>query len=159
MRRFKTSVAAWSALIAVMLFWIANAFIAADYMTEVSSSLVLGVAFAVLVRWFRDATQAMRNGRAGADFLIVAVFSIVGIIFFQRVWVMLLRYHERPDWMVNSPISAFVAWMMAWSCTLALVAPDIDNGHIPPRSRILIGFALFVAGMVSGGSIILALKP
>ncbi|AGN34407.1 MULTISPECIES: hypothetical protein [Rhizobium/Agrobacterium group] len=159
MRRLKTSVAAWSALIAVTLFWFANMFVSADYMTEISSSLVLGVAFAVLVRWFRDAAQAMRYGRAGADFLIVAVFSIVGIIFFQRVWVMLLRYHERPDWMVNSPISAFVAWMMAWSCTLALVAPDIDNGHIPPRSRILIGFALFVAGMVSGGSIMLALKP
>ena len=159
MKRLKTSVAAWSALVAVTLFWIANAFIAADYMTEISSSLVLGVAFAVLVRWFREAAQAMRYGRAGADFLIVAVFSIVGIIFFQRVWVMLLRYHERPDWMINSPISAFVAWMMAWSCTLALVAPDIDNGHIPPRSRILIGFALFVAGMVSGASIMLALKP
>jgi hypothetical protein len=66
---------------------------------------------------------------------------------------------KRPDWQVNSPISAFVAWMMAWSFTLALVAPDIDNGYIPPRSRFLIGFALFVAGMVSGASIILALKP
>lgn len=159
MKRLKTSVAAWSALIAVILFWIGNEIIPPSYMTEISSSLVLGVAFAVLVRWFRDAAQAMRHGRAGADFLIVAVFSIVSIIFFQRIWVTLLRYYDRPDWMVNSPISAFVAWMLAWSCTLALVAPDIENGHIPPRSRILIGVALFVAGMVSGASIMLALKP
>lgn len=159
MKRLKTSVAAWSALVAVALFWIGNEIIPANYMTEISSSLVLGVAFAVLVRWFRDAAQAMRHGRAGADFLIVAVFSIVGIIFFQRVWVTLLRYNDRPEWMVHSPISSFVAWMMAWSCTLALVAPDIENGHIPPRSRIFIGFALFVAGMVSGASIMLALQP
>ncbi len=159
MKRLKTSVAAWSALVAVALFWVGNEIIPANYMTEISSSLVLGVAFAVLVRWFRDAAQAMRHGRAGADFLIVAVFSIVGIIFFQRVWVTLLRYNDRPEWMVHSPISSFVAWMMAWSCTLALVAPDIENGHIPPRSRIFIGFALFVAGMVSGASIMLALQP
>lgn len=159
MKRLKTSVAAWSALIAVLLFWIGNEIIPPSYMTEISSSLVLGVAFAVLVRWFRDAAQAMRHGRAGSDFLIVAVFSIVSIIFFQRVWVTLLRYYDRPDWMVNSPISAFVAWMLAWSCTLALVAPDIENGYIPPRSRILIGVALFVAGMVSGASVMLALKP
>lgn len=159
MRRLKTSVAAWSAIVAVALFWVGDAVLDRDLMTELSSSLVLGVAFAVLVRWARDAGHAMRFGRAGADFLIVAMFTIVAIIFFQRVWVMVLRYFDRPDWMVNSPISAFVAWMMAWSCTLALVAPDIDNGHIPPRSRVLIGIALFVAGMVSGGSIIFALKP
>lgn len=159
MKRLKTSVAAWSALIAVAIFWVANEVVPASYMVEISSSLVLGVAFAVLLRWVREATQAMRYGRAGSDFLIVAVFSIVGIIFFQRVWSMLLRYYDRPLWMVESPIGAFIAWMMAWSCTLALVAPDVDNGHIPPRSRIFIGFALFVAGLVSGGSIILALKP
>ncbi|NTD85511.1 hypothetical protein [Agrobacterium tumefaciens] len=159
MKRLKTSVAAWSALIAVAVFWAANEIVPAAYMVEISSSLVLGVAFAVLVRWAREATQAMRYGRAGSDFLIVAMFSIVSIIFFQRVWSMLLRYHDRPVWMVESPIGAFIAWMLAWSCTLALVAPDVDNGHIPPRSRIFIGFALFVAGLVSGGSIILALKP
>ena len=159
MKRLKTSVAAWSALIAVAIFWVANEVVPASYMVEISSSLVLGVAFAVLLRWVREATQAMRYGRAGSDFLIVAVFSIVGIIFFQRVWSMLLRYYDRHLWMVESPIGAFIAWMMAWSCTLALVAPDVDNGHIPPRSRIFIGFALFVAGLVSGGSIILALKP
>lgn len=159
MKRLKTSVAAWSALIAVGIFWVANEVVPADYMVEISSSLVLGVAFAVLLRWVREASQAMRHGRAGSDFLIVAVFSIVGIIFFQRVWSMLLRYYDRPLWMVESPIGSFIAWMMAWSCTLALVAPDVDNGHIPPRSRIFIGFALFVAGLVSGGSIILALKP
>jgi len=159
MKRLKSSVAAWSALIAVGIFWVANEVVPADYMVEISSSLVLGVAFAVLLRWVREASQAMRYGRAGSDFLIVAVFSIVGIIFFQRVWSMLLRYYDRPLWMVESPIGSFIAWMMAWSCTLALVAPDVDNGHIPPRSRIFIGFALFVAGLVSGGSIILALKP
>lgn len=159
MKRLKTSVAAWSALIAVVLFWFLNAVLPAAYMTEISSSLVLGVAFAVMVRWFNEAGQAMRHGRAGADFLIVAVFSIVGIIFFQRIWVVLLRYNDRPEWMVNSPISAFVAWMMAWSCTLALLAPDIENGHIPSRSRILVGFALFIAGLVSGASIMMALRP
>lgn len=159
MRRLKTSVAAWSALFAVVSFWIINEFLSQSNMTEVSSALVLGVSLAVLVRWFRDAARSMRLGRAGSDFLIVAVFSIVAIVFFQRIWVMALRYLERPDWLVNSPISSFVAWMLAWSCTLALVAPDIENGHIPARSRVLIGIALFTAGLVSGATIMLALNP
>lgn len=158
MKRLKTSVAAWSALFAVVSFWIINEVLPQSYMTEISSALVLGVSLAVLIRWFRDAARSMKLGRAGSDFLILAVFSIVTIIFLQRVWVMALRYLDRPEWLVNSPISAFVAWMMAWSCALALVAPDIDNGHIPARSRYLLGFALFSAGVVSGAAIMLALR-
>lgn len=62
MRRLKTSVAAWSALFAVVSFWIINEFLSKSNMTEVSSALVLGVSLAVLVRWFRDAARSMRLG-------------------------------------------------------------------------------------------------
>jgi len=158
MKRLKTSIAAWSALFAVVGFWISNQLLSYDRMLEVSSSLVFGVAFTVLIRWAGDAYRSLRAGREGSEFLIVSVFSIVLIIFLQRVWVIVLRIYDRADWLVSSPVSSFIAWMMAWACTLALIAPDIENGAIPSRSRILIGVALFVAGLMSGISIALSLS-
>ncbi|MBB4520460.1 UNVERIFIED_ORG: fucose 4-O-acetylase-like acetyltransferase [Rhizobium sophorae] len=157
MKRLKLSIAAWSAVSAVASFWLLNMFIPYERMVEISSSLVLGVTFAVLVRWASDAARALRSGRDGPDFLIVAVFSIVLILFFQRVWVVAVRFYDRADHLVNSPISAFIAWMLAWACVLVLIAPDAENGNIPGRSRVFIGVALFIAGMVSGLGLALAI--
>lgn len=153
MRRIRTSIAAWSAIGAIVSFWAIQAMIPLDKMAEISSSLVLGIAFAVLLRWSKDFIYAMRDGNTGADFLIIGVYSMACMIFLQRIWVIALRIYDRPDWLVNTPISSFIAWMMAWSVALALVAPDAQNGQISNRSRILIGVALFVAGLVSGVSI------
>lgn len=157
MKRLKTSIAAWSALSAVVSFWLLNIFIPYERMVEISSSLVLGVTFAVLMRWASDAARALRSGREGPDFLIVAVFSIVLIIFFQRVWVIVVRFYDRADHLVNSPVSAFIAWMLAWACMLVLIAPDAENGNIGGRGRVFVGVALFIAGMVSGLGLALAI--
>lgn len=157
MKVLKTSIAAWSASIAMAIFWVLNIFVSHAKMIEISSSLVLGVTFAVLLRWFRDAGRAMRTGRGGSDFLIVAVFSTMAILFMHRVYVIILTVHGRPDYLLDSPISAFLVWMLAWSCTMFLIAPDAEDGHIPPRSRVLIGLALFIAGLVSGITIALSL--
>lgn len=153
MKHLKTSVAAWSALGAVVSFLLLNQVLSYDSMVEVSSALVLGVSLAILIRWSRDAARSMRAGREGSDFLIVGVFSMVLVVFFQRVWVIVVRAYDRADFLVYSPVGAFIAWMLAWACTLILVAPDAEDGAIPPRSRLLIGFALFTAGLVSGVSI------
>lgn len=153
MKRLKTSVVAWSALFAVMSFQIFNQIISHDGMLELSSSLVLAFSFAVLVRWGRDAMASLRDGREGTDFLVVGVFALVLIVFFQRVWVIALRAHDRAEWLVNSPISAFIAWMLAWACTMVLIAPDAANGTIPNRSKVLIAVALFMAGLISGISV------
>ena len=157
MKRLRTSIAAWSAVGAVATFALANKFLSFEKMAEISSSLVLGISFVVLLRWTIDAARSMRDGRQGPDFLVVGVFSIGAIIFLQRVWVNTLRITDRPDWLVYSPVSAFIAWMIAWACTLVLIAPDVENGTIANRSKILVGVALFIAGLVSGVSIALSI--
>lgn len=157
MKFMKTSIAAWTATCAICLFWFLDIFLAHDKMIEISSSLVLGVTFAVLLRWFSEASRAMRTGRGGSDFLIVAVFSTMAILFTHRVYVIVLTVYDRPEFLLNSPVSAFLVWMLAWACTMFLIAPDAEDGHIPARSRILIGMALFIAGLVSGISIAFSL--
>jgi len=157
MKRLKSSVVAQSAVAAIILFWILNELVSYDKMLEISSSLVLGITFAVMVRWSRDAASALRTGRDGYQFLITGVYAIITILFFQRVWVIVVRVYERADFLVYTPIGAFIAWMLAWSCSMVLIAPDAEDGSIPNKSRMMIAIALFVAGLVSGISIAAAL--
>jgi hypothetical protein len=157
MKRLKTSIAAWSAAAAAGLYWVVDFFLPHDQMIEISSDLVLGVTIACLIRYSREAGIAMRDGRGGADFLIVATWSTMAILFFHRVYAIILDVYDRPAVLMNSSLGSFIVWMLAWACTMFLIAPDAENGRIPARSRILIGFALFIAGLVSGVSIAVSL--
>jgi len=157
MKRFKKSLAAWSFVVMVASFWIINAFVSLPDLTNLSYALVLGISFAVLLRWARDALISLREGREGYDFLIFGVFSIALVIFLQRVWVVALAVYNRPPWLVDTPVSAFIPWMMAWACSLVLIAPDTSNGKVSSRSIYLIMLGVFVAGMVSGIMVSLSL--
>ncbi|KQS79021.1 hypothetical protein ASG25_10555 [Rhizobium sp. Leaf384] len=155
MKRLTTSWAAWSCVAAVSTFLLLNSVIPHSAMVEISSALVLGTTVAIIFRWTRDALISLRDGRQGHDFLIVGVFSIVLMILIQRVWVIWLRITDRPDHLVNSAMTAFIPWMLAWACILVLIAPDAGVGAVPPRSRVLLYVGLFAAGMASGVSILL----
>jgi hypothetical protein len=150
MKRFKKSLAAWSFVVMVVSFWVLNTFVSLSDLTNLSYALVLGISFAVLLRWARDAAIALREGREGYDFLIFGVFSIALVIFLQRVWVVAISVYNRPPWLVETPVRAFIPWMLAWSCSLVLIAPDTSNGKISSRSLYLIMLGVFVAGMASG---------
>jgi len=154
MKRLKTSIAAWSALFAVMAFIIASSLLPEDGVRNIAYALVTGITAAGVVRWMPDALRSFRSGRAGAEFLIVGVCSLLTILFFHRIWVMTITYFPRLE---DQMVTYFVVWMMAWGCGLILVAPDVEDGAIANRSFALIGLALFIAGAVSGASIALSL--
>jgi hypothetical protein len=153
MKRLKTSIAAWSAVGASAIYWAIAIFLSHGQMIEISSDLVLGVTVACLIRYSREASLALREGRGGPDFLIVAIWSTMAILFIHRAYAIIMNTYDRPMALVNSYAGSFIVWMLAWACTMFLIAPDVEDGHIPTRSRVLIGFALFVAGLVSGISI------
>jgi hypothetical protein len=153
MKRLKTSIAAWSAVGAAATYWIFDLFLPHEQMIEISSDLVLGATTAGLIRYSREAGLAMREGREGPDFLLVAIWSTMAILFTHRVYAIVLNAYDRPQALLDSPIGSFIVWMMAWACTMFLIAPDAVNGRIPTKSRVLIGVALFIAGLVSGVSI------
>lgn len=154
MKRLKTSIAAWSAVFAVLAFAAVSAVLPDDGVRNVAYALVTGFTSAGVIRWIPDALRSFRNGRAGAEFLIVGVASLLTILFFHRVWVMTITYYPGLD---VAMVTYFVVWMLAWACGLILVAPDVEDGVIANRSLVLIGAALFIAGLMSGVSIALSL--
>jgi hypothetical protein len=133
-----------------MSFVVASVILSEDGVRNVAYALVTGMTSAGVLRWFPDAWRAFRTGRAGFEFLIVGVFSLLVILLCHRVWVMILTYFPSVD---ASMVTYFVVWMLAWACGLILVAPDIEDGVIANRSMMMVGLALFVAGVVSGASL------
>ncbi|WP_150132694.1 hypothetical protein [Neorhizobium sp. SOG26] len=113
-------------------------------------SLTFGVSLAAVLRYALDAFRAFRSGRGGAEFLIVAVFSMVLLLLVQRTWGIVLRVYDRPDWLVNSPMTIFIPWMLAWSVSLTLVAPDMGAMGEENRASLWRSIALFIAGALAG---------
>lgn len=158
MKRFKKSLAAWGVLVSVLAFWGGYALLPQAQLTKVSYSLALGAIFAVLVRYTRDAFFSLREGRQGYNFLIVGLYLTFVILFWQRVWAIILDIYGRPEFLVNSPVSPFISWMLMISAGLVSMAPDIDDGRVANASLVRFGLALFIAGLVSGISITAALS-
>nr|CAD6417591.1 hypothetical protein REQ54_01727 [Rhizobium sp. Q54] len=154
MKRLKSSIAAWSALFAIVAFSLAAAFLPEDGVRNIAYSLVAGITAAGVIRWAPDSARAFRSGRAGPEFLLVGVFSVMAIVFLHRIWVMLITYFPAVE---QKMVTHFVVWMLAWACSLILVAPDVEDGVIAQRSYVLIGLALFIAGAVSGATVALSL--
>lgn len=150
MRSLKKSIVAWS------LFGSLTAFAALFYtlpyerFLDLALALAFGVTFAATFRYGRDAISAFRSGKSGAEFLIVAVFAIVTVLLGQRIWGITLRILDRPDWLVDSPITILVPWMLSWAISLALVAPDIDFEPTDVRSGLWKSVALFIGGALAG---------
>lgn len=153
MKRFKRSLAAWGVLGAVLSFWGLYVVLPIEQLTKVSYSLALGAVFAVLVRYTKDAFIFLREGREGYQVLIVGVYLTFVILFGQRIWAIVLNMHGRPDYLVNSPVSPFISWMLMIAAALVSMAPDVDNGRVANASLVRFGIALFVAGLISGISI------
>ncbi len=158
MKRFRKSLAAWGVLGAVLSFWGLYAVLPIDQLTRVSYSLALGAVFAVLVRYTKDAFVFLREGREGYQFLIVGVYLTFVILFGQRIWAITLNIYGRPEYLVNSPVSPLISWMLMISAAMVSMAPDVDNGRVANASLIRFGIALFIAGLISGISITTALS-
>lgn len=150
MRRFKTSFAAWSCAAALAAFGVLYWATPHQMMVDFSTSARLAITLAAVVRFMPDAFRAFRSGRTGAEFLVVAVFSILLWMLVQAVWISLLRIYGRPDWMIESAITALIPWMLAWSIGLALVAPEMVGERVEMRPSFWRSVAIFLGGLMVG---------
>lgn len=150
MKRIKTRVIGLSLLGAVLSFILLFYALPYDRFLDLALAIAFGVTFSGVIKYGRDAVRSLRGGSSGAEFLIVAVFAIFAILLGQRTWGILLRVLDRPDWLVNSPITILVPWALAWALSLALVAPDIDLEPDDARSGIWRSVALFIGGALAG---------
>lgn len=150
MKRLKTSIVAWSGAGALASFAILYQFLPYDKFLDLSLAMAFGACFATVGRYFIDAMRSIRSGKAGPDFFIVAIFSIVLWLTVQRAWGIALRAYGRPEWLTTSPMTIFIPWMLTWSILLALFAPDIEEVKDGPRDMIWRSIAVFVAGAMAG---------
>ncbi len=150
MKRIKKSFVAWSLVAAVVSFPAFYLLMPYDTFLDLALSIALGVCLSATVRYGREAAVALKYGKTGADFLIVALFASFSILLGQRIFSLTLRVLDRPDWLVNSPITILVPWMIAWALSLALVAPDIDMENEESRQQIWKSAALLIAGALVG---------
>ncbi len=150
MKRIKKSFVAWSLFATLVSFPVLYFLLPYDRFLDLSLAVALGVCLAATWRYGRDAVDAFKSGKSGAEFLIVAVFAMVSVLLCQRIWGVVLRVMDRPDWLVNSPVTILVPWMLSWAIWLALIAPDIDLENQESRSSIWKSVAVFIAGALAG---------
>ena len=150
MKRIKKSFVAWSLLATLVSFPVFYFLLPYERFLDLALAIAFGVCLSATIRYGRDAIVSLRSGRTGAEFLIVAVFAIVSVLLGQRIWGIVLRVLDRPDWLVNSPVTIFVPWMLSWAISLALIAPDVDLEPDDSRSGIWRSAALFIGGALAG---------
>lgn len=150
MKRLKSSLVAWSLGGSLVSFTALFYSLPYERFLDLALAVAFGVSFAGTVKYGRDAFRALRSGRSGAEFLIVAVFAMFSIILSQRVWVIVLRVLDRPDWLTDSPIVVLIPWLLAWAMSLALIAPDIDLDPEDAKTNIWKSISLFIGGALAG---------
>lgn len=150
MKRIKKSFVAWSLAATLVSFPVFYFLLPYERFLDLALAIAFGVCLSATYRYGRDAIVALRSGRTGAEFLIVAVFASVAVLLGQRIWGILLRVMDRPDWLVNSPVTILVPWMLSWAISLALIAPDVDLDHDDTRSGLWKSVALLVGGALVG---------
>jgi hypothetical protein len=67
-------------------------------------------------------------------------------LFGKRLWINVLRWAGRPDWLVYSPISSTTALTIAYAVALVILAKETRDGDIPRRNIFLALVAVFAAG-------------
>lgn len=151
MRKMRSSIVAKSfvaALALFLLFWAVVPYVLFFY---ASLSAAFGVCLAATIRYGRDAFISFRNGRAGADFLVVAIFAIVSIILcLISYWFAIRAFPDRFGWLSRSAVSVGVPWFLAWAMSLALIAPDVGADATEAKTGIWRSIALFIGGALAG---------
>lgn len=150
MRRLKKSLIAWSLGGSLSAFAALHFLLPYDRFLDLALAVAFGVCFAATVRYGRDAIRSFKEGRSGAEFLIVSIFAIVSVLLGQRVWGITLRVLDRPDWLVNSSITILIPWLLSWAVSLALIAPDVDLEPEQAKEGIWKSAALFIGGALAG---------
>ncbi|QXV73579.1 hypothetical protein [Rhizobium phage RHph_X2_30] len=151
MKRISSNTAAMIAIISIGLFWILNAILGREIMIELASSLLLGACCSVMIRWAGAAYSSVRSGgKEGENLLALAIFSLGASIFFHRSWANLVRWSDRPEWMLESPVAAFAVWIMAVSMAMIILAPGTVRGVVPLRNLLWLFASGCIGSLVAG---------
>lgn len=141
--------------VGLLLFWAAFYLLGLDITTEVASSLALGAHFTLTVTWLPAATRAllsaMRGGKLDGYQIFHIGFWLLNVaLLAHRCWITAFRWADRPDWMLDLPVSAFIAWSIACASALIILSPETVQGEVPNRNKLYVIFAACLGSLVAG---------
>lgn len=151
--------AVWITFITLISFWFLALIFDQRIMLEVASGLALGAAGTLTLQWLGSAIRAMRDGPSeGPGMLAMGLVGMGCSLMLQRFYANVLRWLDRPDWIVDSSFAAFIPWIMFTACVLMILAPGTKKNDVPTRNYVWFMFAagvgIFIAGISVGYSLV-----
>jgi hypothetical protein len=146
------------AVIAFIGYWISSMFVPPLVLRDVFNSLAFGTAVIITITWGPSAFRAVKeNADSGEWQLILAIFIVWAVVLFQRTYVIIFNWFDRPDDWANSAISGFFPYSYVCAGLLFLAAPGVQSGKFQTQAVwaivAAVGIGALVAGVLIGMSI------
>jgi hypothetical protein len=157
-RRFTKSIVAWAALIHTVVFFATYLLLPEKYSQYAGYALVLGAGVAALSRWYREAFYNFREGKTGANFLVVGTFALIFGVFAHRVIV--VGSATFPNWWIfeDDMLIRGAVWYLGGALLLLFFAPDVGGGRLPPRSFYTLASGIAIGSFMMGFSVAMGLS-
>ena len=139
----------WS-IVAVAFYWLLSAFVSGLALQITFNSVVFGLSTSILLTWTPAAFYAMRHGAKGENQNIIAIFTIWMVVWLQRLYSIAFVSFDRPQWLMDSALPAFLAYLFGMAGVLFLLAPAFVKDV--PRAFYLQLTISLVFGVIAAGA-------
>lgn len=116
-----------------LIFWISTRFFSPDALSDATATVMMVASVAGLWRWGPTGWRVFWKGaRRTADWGILAVCALLVAIILGRIYGIIFRQLDRPDWLVNSYWSPFFLFMLL--CAVVLLVAATKDEPPPPTA-------------------------
>ena len=153
MKVFRKSTVAWAALAHMVVFFVLYLLLPEKYFQYAGYALVLGAGIAALWRWFKDFVINFREGKTGANFLVVGTYFLILFVFLHRVVV--VGSTTFPNfWLFSDDMLIRIAvWCLGGGLLLLFFAPDVGGEKLPSKSYVTLGIGIALGSFMMGFSV------
>lgn len=140
----------WSAIVFVLIYVFLAWVMPQRAMMQFLNILVLSISVAVVATYAPAWMDTLRkHSLDGPDALSLGIGCTWTAEIGQRIWSIIWRGLDQPDWMTNSPILPFFLALTVMGGVQHITAPGAVNGIVPKRSWIVLGCSLGVATLLA----------
>lgn len=138
-------------------FWVFAPMLSLDYVFVIVSSITFAVSVGVTVAYFGGAARASVRPHhlTRAYLLVLGIAAAWASNAARSMWTWTLRYFDRPEWMQDSLIPAFLIYILFWAGVFHLLATQAIDDDVPSQKWRQIGIVTAIAICVSLGLVYL----
>lgn len=147
---FLTNHALWIMVSAIVVYWASVLIIGSDTTRDGLGWATMFLAIILTFRYAPHAWDRFRRGGGQSNWqLLMGLALFWSGTFVRETWAFSARFHDRPEWMVNSPLNGFWTLWIVGAGALCLSA-SIDEPLPIPQTRIYYMVIGAVAGLLIG---------